>query len=66
MEDDRISKRAYVGECAGSLSVGRPCKRRIDNLKDCLKKICLDVRQARRVVHDKVDWRGFVRGMSGA
>ena len=24
MENDRISKRVYVGECAGSHSVGRP------------------------------------------
>ena len=27
MENDRIAKRAYVGECAGSRSVGRPRKR---------------------------------------
>ena len=24
MENDRIAKRVYIGECAGSLSVGRP------------------------------------------
>ena len=27
MERDRITKRVYVGECAGSRSVGRPRKR---------------------------------------
>ena len=27
MERDRIAKRVYVGECAGSRSVGRPRKR---------------------------------------
>ena len=27
MERDRITKIVYVGECAGSLSVGRPQKR---------------------------------------
>ena len=27
MENDRIDKRVYVGECAGSHSVGRPWKR---------------------------------------
>ena len=27
MEKDKIAKRVYVGECAGSRSVGRPRKR---------------------------------------
>ena len=27
MENDRIARRVYVGECAGSHSVGRPRKR---------------------------------------
>ena len=35
MERDRIAKRAYVGECAGSRSVGRPWKRRNDTVKEC-------------------------------
>ena len=26
MENDRIAKRVYIGECAGSRSVGRPWK----------------------------------------
>ena len=30
--------RVYVGECAGSHSVGKPWKKCIDTLKDCLKK----------------------------
>ena len=38
MEKDRIAKRVYVGECAGSHSVGRPRKRWIDTVKDCKKK----------------------------
>ena len=60
-ESDRIAKRVYVGECGGSLSVGRPWKRWIDTLKDCLKKRGLDVRQASRMVHDRSVWRGFMR-----
>ena len=43
----------YVGECTGSQSVGRPWKRWIDTVKDCLRKKGLDVRQARRRVHDR-------------
>ena len=38
MENDRIYKTVYVGECVGSHSVGRSRKRWIDNVKECLKK----------------------------
>ena len=31
-------------------------------VKDCLRKRGLDVRQARRMVQDRSEWRGFVRG----
>ena len=53
IENNRIAKRIYVGEYAGSCSVGRPWKRWIDTVKNCLKKRGLDVRQARRMVHDR-------------
>ena len=62
MENDRIAKRVYVGECAGSRSVGRPRKRWIDTVKECLKKRGLDVKETRRMVHNRSVWRGFVRG----
>ena len=38
MENNRTAKRVYVGECAGSHSVGRPQKIWIDTVKDCLRK----------------------------
>ena len=57
MENDRIAKRVYVGKFAGSSSVGRPRKRWIDKVKDCIKKRGLDVRQARRIVYGG----GFMR-----
>ena len=47
MENDRIAKRVYVGECAGSRSVGRSRKRWIDTVKDCLKKRGLHVRPSK-------------------
>ena len=62
MENDRSVKGVYVVECAGSRSVGRPWKRCIDTMKDCLKKIGLGVRQARRMVHGRSVWWGFMRG----
>ena len=37
MENDRTAKRVYVGECDGSLSVGRPWNRWINTMKDCLR-----------------------------
>ena len=38
MENDRVVKRVYVGECTGSRSVGRPRKRWIDTVKGCLER----------------------------
>ena len=54
MERDRITKRVYVGECAG-----RPRKRWIDTVKECLEKRGLDVRQARRMVQDRSEFGSF-------
>ena len=53
MERDKIAERVYVGE--------RACSRLIDTVKECLRKRGLDVRQARRKVKDRSEWRGFVR-----
>ena len=49
-------------ECAGSCSVGRPWERWIDTVKEFLRKRGLDVRQRRRMVQDRSEWWGFVRG----
>ena len=38
MENDRIAKRVYVGECAGNRSLGRLRKRWINTVKDCLRR----------------------------
>ena len=64
MERDRTAQRVYVGYCAGIRSVGRPRKRWINTVKESLKKRGLDVRQARRNVQDKNEWRQFVSGYS--
>ena len=59
---ERIAKRVYVGECAGSHSMGRLQKRWIDTLKDCSKKRGLDVWQAKRMVQVRSEWRGHSMG----
>ena len=62
MKMDKITKKVYVRECAGSHSVDRPRKKWIDIMEECLKKRGLNVRQARKMVQDKSEWWGFVRG----
>ena len=57
MDRDRIAKRVYIGVCAGSRSVGRPRKRWIDTVKECLRKRGLDVSKARRMVQDRSEWQ---------
>ena len=51
MESARIAKKVYVREWTGIRSVGRLWK--IDTMTDCLKKRGLDVRQVRRMLHDR-------------
>ena len=63
--DDRIAMRVYVEECACTRSMGRPRKRWIDTVKNCLKKRGLNVRQASIMVHDRSLWPGVVRGGGG-
>ena len=59
MESNRIAKRVYVEDCTDSRSVGMPWKRWIDNVKECLRKRSLDVRQARRMMQDRSEWWGM-------
>ena len=54
MEKDMIAKRVYVGVCVGSCSLDMPWKRWFDTVQECLRKRkSLDVRPARRIVHDR-------------
>ena len=62
MGNDRIAKRVYVGESVGSRLVSRPRERWIDSKSDCLKKRCLIVEHAKRMVYDRNECRGFYRG----
>ena len=50
MEKDRIANRVYVGECAGSHSMGR--LRKMDSYHEGFRKKGLNVRQARKRVQD--------------
>ena len=39
MKKEKIAKKVNVGECVVSRSVGRPRKRWIGTVKDCLRKV---------------------------
>ena len=41
--------------------MGRPQKRWIDTVKECLNKKGLDISQGRRILQDRRESRGFVR-----
>ena len=58
LERDMTAKRVYVRDCAGSCSMGKSRKRWIDTVKDCLEKNGLYIRQARKMVQDRSEWRG--------
>ena len=49
------------GECMSSRLVGRPRKSWINSVNDCLKKIGLNLGQARRMVYDRNVWWEFLR-----
>ena len=57
MDKDTIAKRVYESVSTGSCSVGRENRWWIDTLKER----SLDVRQSRRMGHDRSIWQGFVR-----
>ena len=59
-----FAKRVYVGECAGIHSVSRSRKIWIYTVKECLRKRGLGVRQAKRMIQERSEWRGFVRGIA--
>ena len=63
-ENEGIVKRVFVGEYAGSHSVGKLRKRWVDTVKDCLRKRGLDVTQARRMVQDKSEWQWNAWGVA--
>jgi hypothetical protein len=62
MDGNRLVKRMYSSECVGNRPVGRPKKRWIDSVKECLIERNVNLVEARRLARDRCDWRGFVRG----
>src|SRR5678816_2521990 len=62
MDDSRLVKRMYSGECAGYRPAGRPKKKWIDSVKEFLEERNVSLPKAKRKVHNKSEWRGFVKG----
>jgi hypothetical protein len=62
MEEYRLVKKIYSSECVGIRTVGRPKMRWIDSVKRCLTDRGMSLSEARRMVHNREDWREFCRG----
>src|SRR5678816_4581044 len=63
MDDSRLVRRMYSGECAGNRPAGRPKEKWIESVKECLKKKNVSLAEAIRKVHNKNEWRDFVSVM---
>src|SRR5678815_4983448 len=62
MNESRLVKRMYSGECVGNRPAGRPKRKWTESVNECLKEINVSLAEARIKVHDRREWRGFVRG----
>src|SRR5678816_785926 len=62
MNESRLVKRMYSGECVGNQPAGRPKKKWIESVKECLEERNGSLGEARRKVHIRCEWLGFVRG----
>src|SRR5678816_3380272 len=62
VNDSRLVKRMYSGECVGNRPAGRPKKKWIESVKKCLEERNVRLAVARIKVQNRSEWRGFVRG----
>ena len=62
MDESRLVKRVYRGECVGNKRRGRPRTKWIKSVELCLEKRNLGLDEARGFVHNRNEWRGIVRG----
>src|SRR5678815_1751450 len=63
MNDSRLVKRMYSGECVGNRPAGRPKEKWIESVKECLEERNVSLAEARRKMHNRSEWRSFVRGL---
>ena len=63
MDADRVVKRVYVSECRGARIRGRPRKRWIESVRECLRERGLNELQAGRVVFDRKKMVGVCKGV---
>src|SRR5678815_4421311 len=62
MDDGRLVKPIYSSQCAGNRPAGRQKKKWIESVKECLEERNASLAEARRKVHNRSEWRGFVKG----
>src|SRR5678815_3227880 len=61
LDDSQLVKRMYGGECTGNQPAGRPKKKWIESVKECLEEKNVSLEEAKRKVHNKNEFRCFVR-----
>src|SRR5678816_1585400 len=61
MNDSRLVKWMYSGECVGNRPAGRPKKKWIESVNECLKERGVSLAGAIIKVHNRSEWKGFVR-----
>src|SRR5678815_191057 len=61
MNDSRLVKRMHSGECVENRPGGRPKKKWIESVNECLQERNVSLAETRRKVHDRREWRGVVR-----
>src|SRR5678816_3860301 len=62
MNDSWLVKRMYSGECVGNRPAGRPKKKWIYSVNECLKERNVSFTEERIKVHNRSELQGFVWG----
>src|SRR5678816_1405496 len=62
MDDSWLVKQMYSGECVWNRPAGRPKKKWIESVKECLDERNVSLAEARIKEHNRSEWLGFVRG----
>ena len=62
MGDERLVKKVYESDTNGTRSRGRPRRRWMDEVQDCVRRKGLTIQEAKVSVQDRNEWRTICRG----
>ena len=61
MNESRLVKRMYSGECVGNRPAGRPKRKWIESVNECLKERNVSLAEARIKVQKRSEWGVFLK-----